>query len=141
VFQDEHKIAMLYNFDNRWRMIWTDGRPLPKVVDGGVEIDGEYREARWMGYSVGRWIDDYTLEVVTVGTMPEDRVWLDNTGPANQRQGADHRTIPPARQRHAGMVRDDRRSENLHAPVGHVEAAHDAAGLANRSDDTLLFAG
>ncbi len=80
VFQDEQKIAMLYNFDNRWRMIWTDGRPLPKVVDGGVEIDGEYREARWMGYSVGRWIDDYTLEVVTVGTMPEDRVWLDNTG-------------------------------------------------------------
>jgi len=78
VFQDEHKIAMLYNFDNRWRMIWTDGRPLPKVVDGGVEIDGEYREARWMGYSVGRWIDDYTLEVVTVGTMPADRVWLDN---------------------------------------------------------------
>jgi len=80
VFQDEQKVAMLYNFDNRWRMIWTDGRPLPKVVDGGVEIDGEYREARWMGYSVGRWIDDYTLEVVTVGTMPEDRVWLDNTG-------------------------------------------------------------
>ena len=80
VFQDEHKIAMLYNFDNRWRMIWTDGRPLPKVVDGAVEIDGEYREARWFGYSVGRWIDDYTLEVVTVGTMPEDRVWLDNTG-------------------------------------------------------------
>ena len=74
VFQDENKIAMLYNFDNRWRMIWTDGRPLPKVVDGGVEIDGEYREARWFGYSVGRWIDDYTLEVVTVGTMPEDRV-------------------------------------------------------------------
>ena len=80
VFQDEQKVAVLYNFDNRWRMIWTDGRPLPKVVDGGVEIDGEYREARWFGYSVGRWIDDYTLEVVTVGTMPEDRVWLDNTG-------------------------------------------------------------
>jgi hypothetical protein len=80
VFQDEQKIAMLYNFDNRWRMIWTDGRPLPKVVDGGVEMDGEFREARWFGYSVGRWIDDYTLEVVTVGTLPEDRVWLDNTG-------------------------------------------------------------
>jgi hypothetical protein len=80
VFQDEQKIAMLYNFDNRWRMSWTDGRPLPKVVDGGVEMDGEFREARWFGYSVGRWIDDYTLEVVTVGTMPEDRVWLDNTG-------------------------------------------------------------
>src|SRR4029077_11090626 len=85
VFQDEHKIAMLYNFDNRWRMIWTDGRPLPKVVDGGVEIDGEYREARWMGYSVGRWIDDYTFEVVTVGTMPEDRVWLGRPGRTNIR--------------------------------------------------------
>ena len=80
VFQDERKIAMLYSFDNRWRMIWTDGRSLPKPVDGGVEVDGEFRENRWFGYSVGRWIDDYTLEVVTVGTMPEDRVWLDNTG-------------------------------------------------------------
>jgi hypothetical protein len=80
VFQDEHKIAMLYNYDNRWRIIWTDGRSLPKLVDGGVEIDGQYREQRWFGYSVGRWIDDYTLEVVTVGTMPENRVWLDNTG-------------------------------------------------------------
>jgi hypothetical protein len=80
IFQDEHKVAILYNYDNRWRIIWTDGRSLPKLVDGGVEIDGEYRESRWFGYSVGKWIDDYTLEVVTVGMMPEDRVWLDNTG-------------------------------------------------------------
>jgi hypothetical protein len=80
IFQDEHKVAMLYHYDNRWRIIWTDGRPLPKLLDGGVEIDGEFREQRWFGYSVGRWIDDYTLEVQTVGTMPEDRVWLDNTG-------------------------------------------------------------
>ena len=80
IFQDEYKVAILYHYDNRWRIIWTDGRSLPKPVDGGVEIDGEYRELRWFGYSVGRWIDDYTLEVYTVGTMPEDRVWLDNTG-------------------------------------------------------------
>src|SRR6266550_2828518 len=80
IFQDEYKVAMLYQYDNRWRVIWTDGRPLPKLVDGGVEIDGEYRERRWFGYSVGKWVDDYTLEVQTVGTMPEDRVWLDNTG-------------------------------------------------------------
>jgi hypothetical protein len=80
IFQDEYKIAMLYQYDNRWRIIWTDGRPLPKLLDGGVEIDGQYRESRFFGYSVGRWIDDYTLEVQTVGTMPEDRVWLDNTG-------------------------------------------------------------
>ena len=80
IFQDEYKVAMLYQYDNRWRVIWTDGRPLPKLVDGGVEIDGEFRERRWFGYSVGKWVDDYTLEVQTVGTMPEDRVWLDNTG-------------------------------------------------------------
>jgi len=80
IFQDEYKLAMLYQYDNRWRIIWTDGRSHPKLVDGGVEIDGQYREPRWFGYSVGRWVDDYTLEVQTVGTMPEDRVWLDNTG-------------------------------------------------------------
>lgn len=80
ILQDEHKTAILYQYDNRWRIIWTDGRPLPKPVDGGVEVDGRFREARWFGYSVGKWIDDHTLEVHTVGTMPEDRVWLDNTG-------------------------------------------------------------
>jgi hypothetical protein len=80
ILQDEYKVAILYNYDNRWRVIWTDGRSMPKLVDGGVEIDGQYREQRWFGYSVGRWVDDYTLEVQTVGTMPEDRVWLDNTG-------------------------------------------------------------
>jgi hypothetical protein len=80
IFQDESKVAILYHYDNRWRIIWTDGRPLPKLMDGGVEIDGQVREQRWMGYSVGRWVDDYTLEVQTVGTMPEDLVWLDNTG-------------------------------------------------------------
>jgi hypothetical protein len=80
IFQDEHKVAILYQYDNRWRIIWTDGRTLPDLVDGGVEVDGKYREPRWFGYSVGKWIDDYTLEVQTVGTMPEDRVWLDNTG-------------------------------------------------------------
>ena len=80
IFQDEHKIMLAYNYDSRWRVIWTDGRSLPTVVDGGVEVDGEYRDPRWFGYSVGRWIDDYTLEVVTVGIMPDDRAWLDNTG-------------------------------------------------------------
>jgi hypothetical protein len=81
IYQDKSNIAMLYQYDNRWRVIWTDGRPLPKPVDGGVELNGdEYREQRWWGYSVGKWIDDYTLEIETVGTMPEDRVWLDNAG-------------------------------------------------------------
>jgi hypothetical protein len=80
IYQDETNVAILYQYDNRWRIIWTDGRPLPKLLDGGVEIDNDYRDQRWMGYSVGKWIDDYTLEVHTVGTMPEDRAWLDNAG-------------------------------------------------------------
>ncbi len=80
IYQDEYKVAILYQYDNRWRVIWTDGRELPKLIDGGVEVGGEVREQRFLGYSVGRWVDDYTLEVQTVGTMPEDRVWLDATG-------------------------------------------------------------
>ena len=79
-FQDDYKIAILYHYDNRWRMIWTDGRQLPKIVDAGVEIGGEIREPRFTGYSVGRWIDDYTFEAQTVGLMADDRVWLDSTG-------------------------------------------------------------
>jgi len=80
IFQDDYKVVMLYHYDNRWRVIWTDGRQLPKVVDGGVDIGGEIREPRFFGYSVGRWVDDYTFEIQTVGTMPEERVWLDSTG-------------------------------------------------------------
>ena len=79
-FQDDYKVAILYHYDNRWRVIWTDGRRLPKLVDGGVEIGGELREPRFFGYSVGRWTDDYTFEVQTIGMMPDDRVWLDSTG-------------------------------------------------------------
>ena len=80
IYQDETKIVILYHYDNRWRIIWTDGRKLPKLLDGGVEINGEFREQRMFGYSVGKWLDDTTFEVQTVGTMPEDRVWLDSTG-------------------------------------------------------------
>ena len=54
-------------FEKRWRVIWTDGRALPTNPD-----------PRWYGYSVGRWIDDYTFVVQTVGT--DDRTWVDNAG-------------------------------------------------------------
>ena len=80
IFQDPVKVLIAYHYDNRWRVIWTDGRKLPKVLDGGVELNGEFREPRVFGYSIGTWVDDTTLEVTTVGTMPEDRVWLDSTG-------------------------------------------------------------
>src|SRR6202049_4475096 len=84
IFQDDYKVAILYYYDNRWRIIWTDGRPLPKVLDGAVELDGQIREQRFFGYSVGKWMDDYTFQVATVGTMPEDRGLLCSQGRALQ---------------------------------------------------------
>ena len=73
-------MAILYQYGEAWRVIWTDGRQLPKLVDGGVLVGKEVREPRFYGYSVGKWEDDTTLVVQTVGMMPEDKVWLDGTG-------------------------------------------------------------
>ena len=67
VVQTPNQVLMLYMFEKRWRVIWTDGRALPKDPD-----------PRWYGYSVGRWEDDNTFVVNTVGT--DDRTWLDNAG-------------------------------------------------------------
>ena len=80
IFQNEYKVAILYQYVEAWRVIWTDGRQLPKLVDGAVLVGKEVREQRFYGYSVGKWVDDSTLVVQTVGMMPEDRVWLDITG-------------------------------------------------------------
>jgi hypothetical protein len=80
ILQNEYKVAILYEYAQTWRIIWTDGRELPKLVDGGVQVGKEIREQRFYGYSVGKWVDDTTLVVQTVGMMPEDRVWLDITG-------------------------------------------------------------
>ena len=80
ILQNEYKIAMLYEYGTAWRVIWTDGRPLPKVVEGGVQIGNEVKEPRYYGYSVGKWVDDTTLMVETTGMMGEDRVWLDTAG-------------------------------------------------------------
>ena len=67
IVQTSNQVLILYMFEKRWRVIWTDGRALPTNPD-----------PRWYGYSVGRWIDDSTLVVNTVGT--DDRTWLDNAG-------------------------------------------------------------
>jgi hypothetical protein len=70
IFQNERQVVILYEFDKRWRTIWTDGRELPREIP----------EPKWYGYSVGTWVDDTTLVVQTVGTMGDERVWLDETG-------------------------------------------------------------
>jgi len=67
VVQTPTQVLMLYMFEKRWRVIWTDGRALPTAPD-----------PRWYGYSVGRWVDDSTFVVETVGM--DERTWLDNSG-------------------------------------------------------------
>ena len=62
-----NQVLMLYMFEKRYRVIWTDGRTLPQNPD-----------PRWYGYSVGRWEDDDTFVVETVGM--DDRTWLDSSG-------------------------------------------------------------
>jgi hypothetical protein len=70
IMQDALRVVVLYEFEKRWRNIWTDGRELPKEIP----------EPRYYGYSVGKWVDDTTLEVETLGTMGNEKVWLDETG-------------------------------------------------------------
>jgi hypothetical protein len=62
-----NQYLILYQYQQVWRVIWKDGREMPKDPD-----------PRWYGYSVGKWEDDYTFVVDTVGM--DDRTWLDNAG-------------------------------------------------------------
>jgi hypothetical protein len=54
-------------FSTALRQIWVDGRPLSTDPDPS-----------WMGTSVGRWEDDYTFVVNSVGF--NDRTWLGQEG-------------------------------------------------------------
>jgi hypothetical protein len=70
ILQNPLQVVILYEFEKRWRTIWTDGRELPKEIP----------QPRYSGYSVGKWADDTTLVVQTIGTMGDAKVWLDETG-------------------------------------------------------------
>ena len=65
--QTAKQVVILSPFYGNYRIIWTDGRELPKDP-----------EPRWNGYSVGKWVDDYTFVVETVGLNPKS--WLDHAG-------------------------------------------------------------
>jgi hypothetical protein len=43
-------------------------------------VGKETREPRYYGYSVGKWVNDTKLVVDTVGTMGDDRTWMDLAG-------------------------------------------------------------
>jgi len=68
IIQTPENVIILYQFNKKWRTIWTDGRQLPTDVE----------EPRWWGYSVGRWVDDYTFAAESTGF--DARTWLDNAG-------------------------------------------------------------
>ncbi len=87
IYQNEFSMSILYQNDQRFRIIWTDGRDVPTLVDGGVHVGKGWakdsntdQEARFYGYSVGKWTEDTTHVVETLWTLPEDRVWLDESG-------------------------------------------------------------
>jgi hypothetical protein len=67
ILQTPQSVVMLYQFGKIWRVIWTDGRELPKDP-----------EPRWFGYSVGKWEDDYTFVVQSLGI--DERTWIDRAG-------------------------------------------------------------
>ena len=67
IFQAPKKVLVVYENDQVWRTIWTDGRAFPQIT-----------EPRWYGYSTGKWVDDYTFVTETVGL--DERTWIDNVG-------------------------------------------------------------
>jgi hypothetical protein len=83
ILQTPNQVVILYMFNERWRVIWTDGRELPKDFEnpGWTTVAGVVPpppEPRWWGYSIGKWVDDYTF--VDVSTGFHDGTWLDNAG-------------------------------------------------------------
>jgi hypothetical protein len=67
IIQTPLQLVILYPRYKDWRMIWADGRELPKDPD-----------PTWDGYSSGKWVDNTTFVVQTNGT--DERTWLDNAG-------------------------------------------------------------
>ena len=67
ILQTPQQVVLLYAMYKDWRIIWADGRELPKDP-----------EPTWNGYSTGKWVDDTTFVVETNGL--DERTWLDNAG-------------------------------------------------------------
>lgn len=68
IVQQDDKIALLFEYQTIWRVIYMDGRRHPEDI-------ADYPE--FMGHSIGRWEGD-TLVVDTVGI--NERTWLDTAG-------------------------------------------------------------
>jgi hypothetical protein len=66
IIQTPREMLILYEVENIFRQIFTDGRPLPLDPAGA-----------WLGYAIGRWEGD-TFIVDTKGF--NDKAWLDARG-------------------------------------------------------------
>ena len=69
------RVVVMYQFQQVWREIWTNGQELPKNI--GAEQKGA-PDPRYYGYSVGHWEGDNVLVVDTTGL--DDRTWLTGAG-------------------------------------------------------------
>jgi hypothetical protein len=67
IYQTPLSVFVLYEFGRVWREVWTDGRDFPKDA-----------EPRWFGYSIGKWVDDYTFVATTTGL--NESTWIDRAG-------------------------------------------------------------
>lgn len=78
IIQTPDNVVILYEFNKKWRVVWTDGRELPKNAEEPTWGEPDPPESRWWGFSVGKWADDYTFVADSNGF--DDRTWLDNAG-------------------------------------------------------------
>jgi len=62
------KVVQIFQWGKIWRVIYTDGRPVPDDI-----AEGPF----WYGYSVGKWEGD-TLVVHTLSL--DERAWMDEWG-------------------------------------------------------------
>ncbi len=62
--QAPDKVVQLLQYQRVFREIWTDGRSLPTDVGG---TSPQSPDPKRYGYSIGRWADDFTFVVQTVG--------------------------------------------------------------------------
>jgi hypothetical protein len=66
IVETRDRVYQFFEWAHSYRVIWTDGRELPKDPD-----------PHWMGYSVGKWDGD-TFVVKSLGF--DERTWLDHFG-------------------------------------------------------------
>ena len=127
IVQTPQMVAILFEYQRTYRMIYTDGRKPPDDIH-------EYPE--WMGFSTGRWEGD-TLVVDTIAI--DDRTWLDTAGHQHSDKLRLTERFRKSERHDDRMVGHLRRSGVLQGTVDGDAAVH--ARQADRSRDVLLVRG